>query len=140
MIKTTNIELWEIMKDGSNGEVFEATDCCLPQYIGTKVKVKAHTERGKLYRCLVNPDATDDSKESLAVLYGCLGTAKFRKVQEYEELTLMDAIKRMQELRLVFIRSNGEYKEFSRYDDFRLMQVDDMSDLLSTIFYKKGSE
>lgn len=138
MIKTTGIELWEIMKDGKNGEVFEVAECNVHGFNGTKIQVKETFEKGSRFKCLVNPNIKGEGAESLATLYGCLGTAKFRKVQEYEDITLIEAIERMQDYKLVYIRHMGEYKELTRYDDFSDFHVDGMSDLMVTTFYKKG--
>jgi hypothetical protein len=140
MIKTTGIELWEIMKDGKDGEIFEVTSCNLSSFVGHKIKVSVKEELWESYKCLVNPDVEGEGEEALAKLYGCLGTATFKKLQQFEEITLAEAIERLNDYRLVYYRSGSGHKELSRYTDFDDLYVDDFSDLLSKQFYKKSGE
>lgn len=69
------LKLWEIMKEGKNGEIYEITDCALTSYIGTKVKVQETQDyRGK-YKTLVKPEANDNPTDAsnIVTIFGCMG-------------------------------------------------------------------
>lgn len=137
-MKTNNIQLWEILKDGKNGEVFEVVDCVLTQFIGTKVKVKETSDYRGHFKCLVEPDSKGEDEKNLITLYGCLGTAKFKQVQEFESISFEEAVERLHDYRAVYVLHAGEYQELSRYTDFVDLDIDDFSDLFCKPFFVKG--
>lgn len=139
-MKTNNLELWEIMKDGSHGEVFEVTNCVLSQFMGHQIKVHEKEDMGASYRCLVNPNSEGkgDSDEVLSKLYGCLGTAKFKKVEQYEEISFTEALNTMNNFRKVYVIKEGEKVEITRYTDFSDLYLTDFADLMNKTYYKKG--
>lgn len=133
-------ELWEIYKDGKNGEIYEVVSCSVRDYIGHQVKVSAKTEGFESFKCLVKPDRySDNAESSLVTLYGCLGTAKFKKVEHYEEITLADAVERLKDYRTVYYKFGTQYEELSRYTKFVDLFIDDFADLMNTKFYVKES-
>jgi hypothetical protein len=131
-------ELWEIMKDGKNNEVFEVVSCNLSSYIGTQIKVQVKEELWESYKCLVKADADGDGEEALATLYGCLGTAKYKKVQQFTEIKLSEALQMLEDYRVVYISNAGEKVELSRYTSMESLYISDFSDLMNKKFYKKG--
>jgi len=141
MIKTNNIELWEIMKDGKHGEIFEVSECILSSYIGQQLMVEEKTDyRGK-YKALIEASKKGDSSEqALFKLYGCLGTAKFKKVQDYQEIDYAEALKMLGDYRVVYYLKDGNYMELSRYTDFSELDLVDFDDLFIRSFYKKGDK
>lgn len=73
-------------------------------------------------------------------MYGCLGTAKFKLVEEFTEITFKEALERLNNYRVVYYKWGAEYKELSRYTDFAEMFVKDLSDLMNTRFFVKGGK
>lgn len=137
MRKTENIQLWEIMRDGKHGEVFEVVSCPLDSFKGHKIKVHAKANGCK---CLVRPEAVTEGADELVTLYGCLGGANFKKVEEYITITLEDALNEVRNLHSIYIKNSlGVYTEITQYSAFRLLGIDDMSDLLRQQFYKVGA-
>jgi hypothetical protein len=129
------VELWQIFKDGKDGEVYEVVDCSVESYIGMKIKVKAD----KQHKALVKADTPswDDDADNLVTLYGCLGTAKYKKYEQYKEITLEETIKRIKGFRTVYVIDCGEYKEISKYTDFGFLDIGDFADLLNKKFFVK---
>lgn len=135
---TKTYELWEIMKDGKNGEIFEVVSCSLTSYKGHQLEVVTKKEHLGSFKCLVKPGATGDGESVLATLYGCLGTAKFKKVEHFEEIKYEEALKMLSEYRVIYSYQSGIYKELSRYTDLQDIYIEDFSDLMNKTFYKKG--
>lgn len=129
------LELWQIFKDGKDGEIYEVVDCSVEGYIGLKIKVKADGEN----KALVNADTPDWDADAgnLVTIYGCLGTAKYKLYQEYKEITLEEAIKRIRGFRTLYVFECGEYKEISKYTGFDFLEINDFADLLNKKFYVK---
>ena len=133
-------ELWEIYKDGKNGEVYEVAQCVVPSYIGEKVKV--FTSEGN-YKALVEADADVDyaDSKSLVTMYGCLGTAKYRKVEAYKPITLSEAIYKLENYRTVYVSDDaGEIKTLCKYTDLEDVGIYTIADLMDANFYVKEPE
>jgi len=131
-------ELWEIYRDADNGDVFEIVECTVPNYLGSKIKVMTNG----MYKAIVKPE-TDISKPStesaLVPLYGCYGTARFKKVEEYRKIYgFHNVITKLNSRSSVFYMRDGEYKRFTRTTSFSdLGDIEDIFDLDETSFYEK---
>lgn len=128
-------ELWEIYKDGKHGDIFEVIDCVIPSYEGMQVKVV--TADGG-YKALVKPEADNpDDATTLITVYGCLGTAKYKKVDSFKKISFEDALNRINNFRTVYAFDGREYIQVSKYTDFEDIDVSDFADLLTKPFYIK---
>ncbi|WP_407708495.1 hypothetical protein ACIU4M_00590 [Bacillus altitudinis] len=131
-------ELWEIYRDAENEDVFEIVECTIPQYKGRRIKVMTNG----LYKAIVKPE-TDISKTTtesdLVPLYGCYGTARFRKVEEYRKIHGFNNVyTKLNSRKSVFYMRDGEYKRFTRTTPFSdLGDVEDIFDLDEISFYEK---
>jgi hypothetical protein len=132
------VELWEIFKDGKNGDIYEVVECIVEDFIGKKIKVSADAN----YKALVSADTPDWSEDAsnLVTLYGCLGTAKYKKVETYKEITFDDAIKRVKDFRAVYIKQGNNYGHFNKYTAFEDLGISDLADLFNAKFYIKEAE
>ncbi|MEH7117242.1 hypothetical protein V7128_07445 [Neobacillus vireti] len=138
--KAETFELWQIMKDGKDGEVYEVVDSKIFGFLGQQLKVQEKDG----FKCLVKADTSDEDMDAsnLVPLYGALGTAKYKKVElyTYKEISIHHAIRLMSEYRTVYIKRAGKFKELGRYTDFEDLGIADMSDLMATTFYVKEAK
>lgn len=132
------VQLWEIMKDGKNGDIFEVDQCSIPSYIGQQVKVQFKREGSQSFKSLVKADAKGDSEDTLFTIYGCLGTAKYRRVEQFDEVTFIQAMEKLDNHRMLYVKHGSNYVQFTKYTDFRGLGIDDISDLMNKTFYVKG--
>ncbi|MED4819176.1 hypothetical protein [Bacillus atrophaeus] len=135
------LKLWEIMKEGKNGEIYEITDCALTSYIGTQVKVQETQDyRGK-YKTLVKPEANDNPTDAsnIVTIFGCMGEATWKKVEAvtYKPIDFMDAVNRLDQGFTVYRKKGKHFFSLSRYTSFEKARIEDFSDLIQTQFYKK---
>lgn len=130
-------ELWEIYKDGKNDEVYEVAQCVVPASIGKRVKVFTAEDD---YKTLVEADTDIEtaSTANLVTMYGCLGTAKYRKVEQYKQVTLSEALVLVRNRKPVFaLDENGEYVSFFRNTAFSDIDMFYVYDLLHSKFFVK---
>ncbi|NRF01914.1 hypothetical protein [Bacillus subtilis] len=136
------LKLWEIMKDGKQGEVYEITDCALVQYIGTQVKVEETQDyRGK-YKTLVKPETKgcNSDASNIVTIFGCMGTATWRQVltDPHKKISVHEAINRLNEGKTIYYKNGDNYQKVRRYTSFCSLGIDDFSDLIMRAqFYKK---
>ena len=134
-------ELWEIYKDGKNGEVYEVAQCLIPSYIGTQLEVKVGKLGKGSSKCLVSPEVEGDGEDALAKLYGCLGTAKYRKVEQYTHISIFQALSKLNNYRTVYIENDaGEKVALCKYTSLSDVDVYTMADLMDANFYVKEPE
>lgn len=140
-INSNSIQMWEILKDGKDGQVFEVVQCNLSDFVGRQVKVKEKTTYGKKAKCLVKPDSTGDSEANLVTLHGHLVTAKFKMISTFKEISLSHAVTLMEENdEAVYISDGSAKRIWSKYDDFEDdLNIVDFDDLVSKKFYIRES-
>lgn len=83
MEKEKLYELWELYKDGVHGEIYEVAECSVDGFVGNMLKIHKRTSGDKQFLSLVeitHPDDRAGDETMLITLYGCLGTAKYKKV------------------------------------------------------------
>ncbi|MGG4390515.1 hypothetical protein ABEU97_20495 [Priestia megaterium] len=136
------MQLWEIFRDGKNGEIFEVVDCSVEGYLGMRVKVNAHSDITGDYKTIVQADADLESKDAskIVTIYGCLGTAEFKKVEYYREIAFEEMTKLIHSFRTVYVKQGEEYKQISKYTSFDDIDIDDLADLMNKTFYVKESK
>ncbi|OEC78269.1 hypothetical protein [Bacillus halotolerans] len=135
------LKLWEIMKDGKNGEIFEITECALTSYIGTQVKVQETQDyRGK-YKTLVKPEANDNPTDAsnIVTIFGCMGEATWKKVENviYTPIDFTKTVQLLGKRVTVYKKRGSDYVSVTRYTGFESIGIDDFSDLAGTQFYMK---
>ncbi|MDS9997110.1 hypothetical protein [Bacillus atrophaeus] len=135
------LKLWEIMKDGKNGEIYEITKCALTSYIGTQVKVQETQDyRGK-YKTLVKPEASDNPTDAsnIVTIFGCMGEATWKKVENviYTPIDFTKTVQLLGKGFTVYKKRGSNYVSMSRFTSFEDVDIDDFSDLAGTQFYMK---
>ena len=140
-VQSKPVELWEIYKDGKDGDIFEITECTNDFYVGKKVRVIEDENFQGKYKALLKADTPEDMEhDTLVTIYGCLGTAKYSKVEKVRQIDLETVIARLKNCQPVWLNKVGEgEKQFSKYADFKDLDIYDFDDLMKAEFFVKGN-
>lgn len=133
--ETDLYELWEIYKDGQDGEVFEVVNCIIPEKVGTQVKLLASEG---MYKALVHPDRFN----KIVQMYGCLGTAKYKKVLSYKEISVFEAMRILMKPhsnRSVYILKGLSYERLTKSDRLEEFDIYSIQSLIGEKYYIKES-
>lgn len=132
-------ELWEILKDGQHGEVYEVVSCSVPDYVGSQVKVITESNHTGEYKALVRPDVKGlrGTEEDLVTLYGCLVTAKYKKVLKYRAITVQEALSRLGNNESLYVLHEGEYVLVNKWQTFETLDFKYVYNLYNSTFYIK---
>lgn len=132
---TNILKYWELFEYGTDGEIYEIIESPVSDFLGNQVQLKGDHSTGVVLKRVGTYH--DNSSETLVTSYGAVTGATFRRIENYVEISLSEALDRMRNHETVYLKYYGDYTVVERYTDFEDIDLVDFDDLMDAEFYIK---